>query len=325
MRGIGWSSLNQERIVLVLAVLLFAVAAIGLPGFLAPDNLIAIVRSVSVLGILAFGMAIVIIGRGIDLSMVAIMAMSVAWYLQLLNGGMSDGLAFLLVLAAVIGIGVLNGVLVAYADVPAIFVTLASGSFVFGYVRSQLITQDAVVVPQGHWIEMFGGVRYFDIPVEVFIFAGLAVLTFLFLRFTKWGRFVYYEGDNPMAARNIGIPVRPMQVLRYVLAALISFIAGLLTAASLHSINTRIVNSNLLYDIVLVAVIGGIGLSGGRGGVRNVLVGAALIGILLNAMTIVDIPTLYQNLIKAAILLGAIIIDGILNPRDEQTAQQGDI
>ncbi|MFC3209295.1 ABC transporter permease [Aquamicrobium soli] len=325
MRGIGWSSLNQERIVLVLAVLLFAVAAIGLPGFLAPDNLIAIVRSVSVLGILAFGMAIVIIGRGIDLSMVAIMAMSVAWYLQLLNGGMSDGLAFLLVLAAVIGIGVLNGVLVAYADVPAIFVTLASGSFVFGYVRSQLITQDAVAVPQGHWIEMFGGVRYFDIPVEVFIFAGLAVLTFLFLRFTKWGRFVYYEGDNPMAARNIGIPVRPMQVLRYVLAALISFIAGLLTAASLHSINTRIVNSNLLYDIVLVAVIGGIGLSGGRGGVRNVLVGAALIGILLNAMTIVDIPTLYQNLIKAAILLGAIIIDGILNPRDEQTAQQGDI
>ncbi len=325
MRGIGWSSLNQERIVLVLAVLLFVAAAIGLPGFLDPDNLIAIVRSVSVLGILAFGMAIVIIGRGIDLSMVAIMAMSVAWYLQLLNGGMSDGLAFTLVLAAVVGIGVVNGVLVAYAEVPAIFVTLASGSFVFGYVRSQRITQDAVAVPQGHWVELFGGVRYLDVPVEVFIFAALAVLTFVFLRFTKWGRYVYFIGDNPTAARNAGMPVRPMYVLHYVLAALIAFIAGLLTAASLHSINTRIVNSNLLYDIVLVAVIGGIGLSGGRGGVRNVLVGAALIGILLNAMTIVDIPTLYQNLIKAAILLGAIVVDGILNPRDEQTAQQGDI
>lgn len=325
MRGIGWSSLNQERIVLVLAVLLFVAAAIGLPGFLDPDNLIAIVRSVSVLGILAFGMAIVIIGRGIDLSMVAIMAMSVAWYLQLLNGGMSDGLAFTLVLAAVVGIGVVNGVLVAYAEVPAIFVTLASGSFVFGYVRSQRITQDAVAVPQGHWVELFGGVRYLDVPVEVFIFAALAGLTFVFLRFTKWGRYVYFIGDNPTAARNAGMPVRPMYVLHYVLAALIAFIAGLLTAASLHSINTRIVNSNLLYDIVLVAVIGGIGLSGGRGGVRNVLVGAALIGVLLNAMTIVDIPTLYQNLIKAAILLGAIVVDGILNPRDEQTAQQGDI
>jgi ribose transport system permease protein len=86
-----------------------------------------------------------------------------------------------------------------------------------------------------------------------------------------------------------------------------------------------VVNSTLLYDIVLVAVIGGIGLSGGKGGVRNVLVGAALIGILLNAMTILDISVLYQNLIKSTILLFAIIVDGLVNPRDEQTAQQGDI
>ena len=72
-------------------------------------------------------------------------------------------------------------------------------------------------------------------------------------------------------------------------------------------------------------VIGGIGLSGGRGGVRNVIVGALLIGIMLNAMTILDIPNIYQNLIKSTILLIAIIIDSVLNPRDEQTAQQGDI
>ncbi|MEP9373492.1 ABC transporter permease [Mesorhizobium sp. KR1-2] len=325
MHRIGWNGLSQERIVLILAAVLFAAAAVSLPGFLAPDNLIAIVRSVSVLGILAFGMAIVIIGRGIDLSMVAIMAMSVAWYLQMINGGIGGGSAFAFALAGVITIGLLNGVLVAYADVPAIFVTLATGSFVFGYVRSQLITQDAVAVPPGHWVELFGGVRYFDIPVEVFIFAALAILTSLFLRYTKWGHYVYFAGDNPLAARNLGMPVRPMLVLRYVLSALIAFVAGLLTAASLHSINTRVVNSTLLYDIVLVAVIGGIGLSGGRGGVRNVLVGAALIGILLNAMTIIDIPTLYQNLIKAAILLSAIVMDGIINPRDEQTAQQGDI
>lgn len=320
-----WSSLNQEGIVLLIAILLFAAAAVGLPGFLAPDNLVSIVRSVSVLGILALGMAIVIIGRGIDLSAVAIMAMSVAWYLQMLNDGANDGEALALVLAGVLAIGLLNGFLVAYADVPAIFVTLASGSFVFGYVRSQLIVQDAVPVPPGHWIEHFGGVRYFDIPVEVFIFAALSFVTFLFLRYTKWGRYVYYAGDNPLAARNIGMPVRPMLVLRYVISALIAFVAGLLTAASLHSISTRVVNSSLLYDIVLVAVIGGIGLSGGKGGVRNVLFGAALIGIMLNAMTIIDIPLIYQNLIKAAILLAAIIIDGTLNPRDEQTAQQGDI
>ncbi len=325
MQKSAWGVINQERIVLALAIVMFIAASLALPGFLTAENLIAVIRSVSVLGILALGMAIVIIGRGIDLSTVAIMAMSVAWYLQLLGAGTSDAMAIAFVLTGVVGIGLLNGFLVAYAEVPAIFVTLASGSFVFGFVRSQLITQDAVPVPSGHWLELLGGLRYFDIPVEVFIFAGLSLAIFAFLRFTKWGRYVYYAGDNPVAARNSGMPVRLMIVLRYVLSALIGFAAGLLTAASLHSINTRVVNSTLLYDIVLVAVIGGIGLSGGKGGVRNVLVGAALIGILLNAMTILDIPLLYQNLIKSTILLAAIIIDGIINPRDEQTAQQGDI
>ena len=131
--------------------------------------------------------------------------------------------------------------------------------------------------------------RFENVPIEVFVFAAVAFLAFLFLRFTKWGRYVYLMGDNFMAARNMGIPVRPMIVLRYVLSALIAFAAGLLTAASLLSMNTRVVNSTLLYDIILVVVIGGIGLSGGKGGMRNVIVGALLIGIMLNAMTILDI------------------------------------
>lgn len=316
---------SQERIVLALAGLLFVISAIFLPGFLDSGNLISIVRSVSVLGLLAVGMAIVIIGRGIDLSSVAIMAMSAAWYLQMLNDGWSEGSALLLTIAGVLVIGLFNGFLIAYADVPAIFATLASGSFVFGYVRSQLITQDAVPVPRGHWLEGVGSARLLEIPSEVFVFAGAAFCAYLFLRYTKWGRYVYYMGDNLMAARNIGIPVRPMNMLRYVISALISLAAGLLTASSLLSINTRVVNSTLLYDIILVVVIGGIGLSGGKGGMRNVIVGAILIGIMLNAMTIIDIPNIYQNLIKASILLVAIIVDSFLNPRDEQTAQQGDI
>jgi len=311
--------------VLWITVAIFVVAAVGLPGFVTAANLIAVVRSVSVLGILALGMAVVVIGRGIDLSMVAVMAMSVAWYLQLLGEGVSDVQALALVVAGVLAVGLANGFLVAYAEVPAIFVTLATGSFVFGYVRSQLIPQDAVSVPVGHWVIGLGQMRPLGIPVDVYIFAALALVALSFLRFTKWGRYVYYAGDNPAAARNAGMPVRPMLVLRYVIAAFSAFAAGLLTAASLQSINTRVVNSTLLYDIVLVAVIGGIGLSGGKGGVRNVLIGAALIGVMMNAMTILDIPQLYQNLIKSTILLVAIIVDGLVNPRDEQTAQQGDI
>lgn len=325
MGKVGLNNFNQERIVLIITVLIFIAASVGLEGFLRPANLIAIIRSVSVLGVLALGMGIVIIGRGIDLSMVAIMAMSTASYLQLLSQGYSDLSAFTLVILGVLAIGGLNGFLTAYADVPPIFVTLASGLFVFGYVRSQIITADAVNVPAGHWLDLLGQFRIVSIPIDIFIFAGLCFVSFLFLRFTKWGRYVYFAGDNPIAARITGIPARPMEVLRYVLSALFSFIAGLMTAAGLQSISTRVVNSNLLYDVVLVTVIGGIGLAGGKGGVRNVLIGSVLIGILLNAMTIVGIPFLFQNLIKAVILLAAIIFDGVLNPRDEQTAQQGDL
>lgn len=325
MGKVGLNNFNQERIVLIITVLIFIAASVGLEGFLRPANLIAIVRSVSVLGVLALGMGIVIIGRGIDLSMVAIMAMSTASYLQLLSLGYSDLSAFTLVILGVLAIGGLNGFLTAYADVPPIFVTLASGLFIFGYVRSQVITADAVNVPAGHWLDLLGQFRIVSIPIDIFIFAGLCFVSFLFLRFTKWGRYVYFAGDNPIAARITGIPARPMEVLRYVLSALFSFIAGLMTAAGLQSISTRVVNSNLLYDVVLVTVIGGIGLAGGKGGVRNVLIGSVLIGILLNAMTIVGIPFLFQNLIKAVILLAAIIFDGVLNPRDEQTAQQGDL
>jgi ribose transport system permease protein len=183
-------NMSQERIVFALAVVLFVAAALGLPGFLAVDNLVAIVRSVSVLGILAVGMAVVIIGRGIDLSAVAIMAMSVAWYLQMLNNGSSDTSALLLALGGVVLIGLVNGFFIAYADVPAIFATLASGAFVFGFVRSQLIGQDAIPVPPQNWVETLGRVRFLSIPVEVFLFAAIAFLAFLFLRFAKWGRYV---------------------------------------------------------------------------------------------------------------------------------------
>ena len=205
------------------------------------------------------------------------------------------------------------------------YITQGTGRLRVGEEIREVRAGDAIAIPPGHWLETLGGVRIFDIPAEVFIFGGACFIAYLFLRYTKWGRYVYFMGDNLMAARNIGIPVRPMNMLRYVISAVIAFAAGLLTASSLHSMNTRVVNSTLLYDIILVVVIGGIGLSGGKGGMRNVIGGAILIGIMLNAMTIIDIPNIYQNLIKSTVLLIAIIVDSILNPRDEQTAQQGDI
>jgi ribose transport system permease protein len=153
----------------------------------------------------------------------------------------------------------------------------------------------------------------------------MALIVFLLLRFTKPGRFIYALGDNPLAARVTGIPVRPMIVLQYTVSALIAFIAGLLLTATVSSMNTRLANSTMIYDVILVVVIGGIGLTGGKGGVRNVIIGSLLIGTLFNGMTMLDMSFTEQKIVKSFILLIAIVVDSIVNPRDEQTAQQGDI
>ena len=102
-------------------------------------------------------------------------------------------------------------------------------------------------------------------------------------------------------------------------------ITSRIEAASVNSMPTRIYNSTMIYDVILVVVLGGIGLSGGRGGVTNVLIGTALIGTMLNGMTIMDVSYSAQNLVKGVVLLVAVVIDSVMNPRNEETAQQGDI
>jgi len=153
----------------------------------------------------------------------------------------------------------------------------------------------------------------------------VALAAWLFLRYLKPGRFIYGMGDNPAAARVTGIPVRPMIIVQYVVIAIIALLAGIVMATALSHINTRLALSTMVYDVILVVVLGGIGLSGGKGGIRNVMVGTIMIGILLNGMTIMNLTYTVQSILKSVILLAAIVVDTLLNPRDEQTAQHGDI
>ena len=173
--------------------------------------------------------------------------------------------------------------------------------------------------------ERLGQGSLLGIPTPIIAFALVCVVVALLLRQTRIGAYIYAIGDNPFGARVTGIPSRPIIVLQYVLAALIGCFAGLVLASSVNSMPTRIFNSTMIYDVILVVVLGGIGLSGGRGGVFNVIIGTLLIGTMLNGMTIMDVSYSGQNLIKGVILLIAVIIDSFLNPRNEETAQQGDI
>lgn len=326
LTSLKWDIFSQESIIFLLTVILFCFFAIFVGGFASTANLLSLVRSVSVLGILGIAMAIVVIGRGIDLSLVATMAMTVAWTLILVGRLHTAFMPMLIGLSFAAGIGVASGLVIAYVEIPAIFATLAMGTLIYGIGRFGLIDLDVVYVPSNAgWVKIFGAEEVLGIPTPVLFFAGMALVAHGFLRHTKIGKFIYAEGDNYVAARITGIPVRPMIVLQYLLSSLIGFLAGMVTAASVASMNTRIVNSTLIYDVILVVVLGGVGLSGGKGGIRNVIVGTLLIGILLNGMTILDVQYTVQNVIKSSILLVALVVDSIINPRDEQVTQQGDI
>ncbi len=319
-------SWNQEKVVLLLAVALFCAFSLFLNGFTQPGNLLMLVRNVSILGILGIGMAFTVIGRGIDLAIVATYAMSAAWTFHLADGGMSIALAMLLGYLFALSAGILNGVLIAYLEIPALFATLGTASFIYGFARYALVPLYVVYMPAGaSGIAWMGGGFVAGLPTPILFFALVALLGFAVLRFSKPGRLIYAMGDNFAAARISGAPVRPIIVLQYVISATIAYLAGLITATTVASMDTNVANSSLIYDIILVVVLGGIGLSGGRGSIRNVMVGTLLIGILLNGMTIMNIQYTLQNVIRGVILLIAIVIDSILNPHDEQIAQQGDI
>jgi ribose transport system permease protein len=321
-----FGALSQERIVLGLSAALFVLFSIFVSGFLTASNVLSLIQNVAILGLLGSGMAITIIGRGIDLSMVAIMAISVAWSLSLFTGGMPAAPALLLGLGFALSIGLINGILIAYVEIPAIFTTLAMGTVVYGFGQYFLVPIDVTYVDKSiGWIHQIGSGQTLGIPNSVLSFAVLAAVAHFVLRATTFGRYLYAMGDNPASARVAGVPTRPLMVAEYMASAAVAFLAGVVMATAVDSMNTRIVNSTIVYDVILVAVIGGISLSGGKGGIRNVLVGTVLIGILLNGMTILNMPYTAQNIVKGMILLLAIVADSIFNPRDEQTSQQGDI
>lgn len=319
-------SISQEHIILGTAFGLFVMFSIVSDGFFSVGNLVSLLKNVSILGVLALAMSVVVIGRGIDLAIVPIMVISTAYFLVLYNQGASPYLAGLCGLGFAIAVGLLQGFLIAYAEVPAIFATLAGGVAVYGFGQFFLIEQDVNYLPaQATAFASLGSTEFLGIPLIVYALVVLAAAFHGFLHFTKFGRFVFAMGDNPSAARLAGISVRMMTMLQYGLSSLTAFVAGLMTLASVSSMSTRVINSTMVYDIILVVVIGGIGLSGGKGGVRNVLGGTVLIGILLNGMTLLDVPYATQSIVKGAILLIAIIADSYINPRDEQTEKQGDI
>lgn len=273
-------------------------------------------------------MGVVIISRGLDLSLVAAMVAGAATFGILIAAGVPGLVAFGLAALALVAIGLLNGWLIAYAEIPAMLATLATamvitGGFRFGLLQGEFLLLLPATDPA---LRLLSADLLPGVGVPVVLAIAILIISWLLLRYSTAGRVTYAMGDNFAAARLSGLPVRTTTLLIYVFAALAALFAGLVSAAASGTVDFRTVTSgSLLFEVILVAVMGGIPPRGGRGGMRNILVGIALVAVLRNGMTLLNLTTQVQDMLKGVVLIIAIVTDNYLNPKDTETDTVGDL
>lgn len=325
----GTSRKNMlERVVALAALALVIVFSLAIDGFATLGNLRVILSNTASLAILSCGMAVVVISRGLDLSLIAQMIAGATIFGMLIGNGVAAPVALLVAVCAMVIIGFVNAWLIAYAEIPAMLATLAFSMFLVGLLRFAVLRGEfLLLLPKSNpTVAFLAGTLAPGLSMPVVLMAATLAATWLLLNRSSAGRVIYAMGDNFQSARLTGLPVRRTIIVVYVFAGLTALVAGLIMAAASGAVDFRTVtNGTLLFDVILVVVLGGIPLRGGRGRLRNVVVGVALIAILRNGMTLMDFTAQAQDMLKGLVLLTAIVTDNYLNPRDAETDVTGDL
>lgn len=289
---------------LIIFVVIFSVAS---PNFLTPGNFINVSRQISTNVIVACGMTFVIITAGIDLAVGSYVALSGVLVASLIAVfGVPWFFAIPLTLLILAFFGAFNGYAVAWQGLQPFVVTLAmftaARGIALAYSNGEpIFVQDPVV--------LFLGNGYLGpIPVPVAIAIVVLVLSHVVLTRTKLGRYVYAVGGNERAARVSGINVARVKLFVYVLVAVLSALAGVITAGRLYSGNPT-AGQLLELDVIAAVVIGGTSLFGGTGRIWGTLLGAFIIGIISNGLTILGVPDFYQQIVKGAVIFIAVLVD----------------
>jgi rhamnose transport system permease protein len=304
----------------IFILILVAAVTLRAPSFLTVDNLEDILLNISILAIVALAQTMVILTKGIDLSVssaIGLVAMMVAFVVSE-NPEMPVVLALLLgmVLGAVLG--TFNGLIITLGNVPPIIATLGTLSIYRGLVfyYSQGTWINSFELPQNFKLISKG--TFFGIP-NIVIFAFIvSLIVFYFLNHTRTGRDIYAVGSNPDAAQFTGIRKDQITFLVYVLSGLLSGLAAVLWASRFESAQT---NTALGFELqsVAAAVVGGVSISGGVGTVPGVLLGALLLGIIQNALTLIRISAFWQLAAQGFLILLAVILDKWILSRFERT------
>lgn len=289
---------------LILVSIVFSVLS---PYFLTTRNLFNIFSQMSEIGIMAAGAALVIIIGGIDLSVGAVLAVSLmlnAWLYR--DFGVPFVVSTLAGLALGAFVGLVNGILSTYGRIQPFVATLATMSACSGLAL--YITNGSPVTGFPEWFSEITSARFLGLPLEFVILIAVYLVVAFWLYFRPSGRALYAIGGNEEVARLSGINTRRTKVMVYVIAGLLAALAGLIVGSRLDAAHPT-AGVNDLLSVIAVVVIGGASLSGGSGGMMGTFIGLMIIGVLRNGMALINVsPNLQPVVIGVAIII-AVMLD----------------
>lgn len=297
-------------------LIVFFLICIGLsflsPYFFTMNNIMNIIRQTSIYGIIAVGMTFVILTGGIDLSVGSILGLAG----MICAGLMKNNETGIFVASAVAilvggGIGLLNGLLITFGKIAPFVVTLGMVTIARGLT---------LIYSNGYPISGFssefrqlGGGYIVGIPIPVIIFVVTVAIAWFILNHTRLGRYTYAIGGNEETVKLSGISVKFYKTMVYVIVGITSGLSALILTSRLNSAEA-IAGQGYELDVIAAVVIGGTSLSGGRGSIIGTLIGALLIGVINNGMNLLGISPYFQQVVKGALIIGAVILDRL---RDE--------
>jgi sugar transport system permease protein len=298
----------MEIILLTLCVYL----ALAAPNFLTAGNFFNVLRSVSMLGLVAFGMTMVIIAGEIDLSVgsaVAFAACLIAW---LTKAHVPIALGFVLTLGAGILLSSFTGLMRVKFQVPTFITTLALLTALRGAALT--ITQGFPITPFPQWYSFLGGGYVMGIPFPSIVF----ILTFIAVHFlmnhTSFGRAVYAVGGNAEAARLCGINVALVRVGVLAITGMLVAISGIMYSARIMS-GTPSIGQGMELEAIAAVIIGGTSFTGGVGTIWGTLIGVIFIGVIGNGMTLLNVPSYTQLIVQGALILAAVLMNQLQGNR----------
>ena len=292
----------QTLVVLFGIVALFGIAS---PHFLTPHNLLNVMQQSAINAILGIGLTFVIISAGIDLSVGSILALCGLVVADLLVAGHSVGVAVAGGLLVGLGCGLINGLVTTLGRIPPFITTL--GMMLVARSAAKIYSGSKPISGLPESFRALAG-DLFGVPVLVVVVAVLYVVAHLVLTRTKLGRYSYAIGGNEQAAWLAGVPVGRYKVAIYGLSGLMAGIAAVLMTARLNAASPLTGEMYELYAIA-AAVIGGVSLMGGEGGVLGTLIGALIMGTLRNGLNALNVPSALEGMVVGGVLVAAVILD----------------